>query len=84
LAYFAKMTAVGPQNGTAKITQGPVEGFKLMGVGQLVVKVLVGFRMFGLRSLEFGAFPTPFMSLSAFILEPDLQTGLERFFGRPT
>ena len=56
----------------------------MIGMDLRGVKVLVGLRMFGLRRLIFGAFPTSFMSLSAFILEPNLQTGLECFLGRPT
>ena len=56
----------------------------MIGVNILGFNVLIGIRVFWERSLIFGSFATSFVSLRAFVLEPDFQARLECFFLLPT
>jgi hypothetical protein len=56
----------------------------MIGVNILSLDVLVSIRMFWEWRLIFGSFTTSFVSLRAFVLEPDFQARLECFLGRPT
>ena len=56
----------------------------MIGVNILGFNVLIGIWVFWERSLIFRPFATSFVSLRAFVLEPDFQARLECFLGRPT
>jgi hypothetical protein len=56
----------------------------MIGVNILGFNVLIGIRVFWEWSLIFGPFATSFVSLRAFVLEPDFQARLKCFLGRPT
>jgi hypothetical protein len=57
-------------------SQGTVEPLQMIGVNICGGDILRGVRVFWLRGLIFGSLASTAMTLAAFILEPDLDTGL--------